>query len=246
MEEILFEKDLLKDTNTNYKNKKPIFLKILGVFLYVAVIVLTLDAIFNLVFIKAQVVGISMMPTYNKNLDATTVYDSSYYESSPYKDIVYANRFKKGTNRDIILLQLNNELVIKRIVAVGGQKVTLKLGNGSNDLTNYYYYIDEQLLNEDYIYSREDMNLQYFNRFCYGDSGVERNINVNVVLPGAEAEFVVPDDCYFVLGDNRLVSGDSVRFGVVGASKIFGKVEFSYEYNQNIFSYFWQRVCAIF
>ena len=244
MNTINFENSFLQDTNKKYLNKKPFLVKLLGVLFYFVLFIFICNIIFNFVFIKAQVVGISMMPTYNKNLDAVTVYDTTYYENSVYKDIVFANRFENGTNGDIILLNLNNELVIKRIIAKENQKVTLKLGNGYSDFTNFYYYIDDELIEENYIYSREHMDFSYFNRFCFDDSN--RNFNVNIVLPNVEAEFVVPKNEVFVLGDNRLVSGDSVKFGTVNTSNIYGKVVFSYEYNQNFFGFLWQKICSIF
>lgn len=244
MKTINFENNYLQDRNKKYAYKKPFFINLLGVLFYVVLFVFICNIIFNLIFIKAQVVGISMIPTYNKNLDATTVYNNSYYENSPYKDVVYANKFEKGSNGDIVLLNLNNELVIKRIIAKENQKVTLKLGNGYSDFTNYYYYIDDVLLDESYIYSREDMDFSYFYRFCYGNAN--RNFDVNIISPNIEAEFVVNENEVFVLGDNRLVSGDSVRFGTVSIDNIYGKVVFSYEYNQNFFSYIWQKICSIF
>lgn len=246
MEKALFENNLLADRNKCYTHKKPFFLKFLGFLLYFFAFILLCSIIFGTIFIKAQVVGISMIPTYNRNLDATVVESNEYYENSPYKDVVFANRFEKGTNGDVILLKLNNELVIKRVIAMEGQKVTLKLGNGSGDDTNFYYYVNDVLVNEPYIYSREDMDINYFKRFCLGDSAVERNMEVTLVLPGVEAEFVVPQGEYFVLGDNRLVSGDSVRYGTVNKSNIFGKVAFSYEYNQTFLGFIWQKICSIF
>ena len=136
-------------------------------------------------------------------------------------------------------------MVIKRIVAVGGQKVSLKLGNGIDDFTNFYYYINDVLLEESYIYSRDHMNLNYFNRFC-NNLNEDRNFDVSIVMPGIEAEFVVPDGHVFVLGDNRYASADSVKFGTVNKDKIYGKVVLSYEYNQTFLQYIWQRILAFF
>jgi len=42
------------------------------------------------------------------------------------------------------------------------------------------------------------------------------------------AEFVVPEDCYFVMGDHRSISSDSREFGPVERSLIYGKAVFIY------------------
>jgi signal peptidase I len=42
------------------------------------------------------------------------------------------------------------------------------------------------------------------------------------------AEVVVPNDCYFVLGDHRNLSNDSREFGPVDAGFIYGKAVFGY------------------
>jgi len=42
------------------------------------------------------------------------------------------------------------------------------------------------------------------------------------------AEMVVPDDCYFMMGDHRSISSDSREFGPVERSLIYGKAVFVY------------------
>jgi len=42
------------------------------------------------------------------------------------------------------------------------------------------------------------------------------------------AELVVPDECYFVMGDHRSISSDSREFGPVDRSLIYGKAVFVY------------------
>jgi len=42
------------------------------------------------------------------------------------------------------------------------------------------------------------------------------------------AEMIVPEDCYFVMGDHRSISSDSREFGPVERSLIYGKAVFVY------------------
>jgi signal peptidase I len=42
------------------------------------------------------------------------------------------------------------------------------------------------------------------------------------------AEFIVPKDCYFVMGDHRSISSDSREFGPVERPLIYGKATFVY------------------
>ena len=42
------------------------------------------------------------------------------------------------------------------------------------------------------------------------------------------AAMIVPNDCYFVMGDHRSISSDSRAFGPVERSLIYGKAEFVY------------------
>lgn len=42
------------------------------------------------------------------------------------------------------------------------------------------------------------------------------------------AETLIPDDCYFVMGDHRSISSDSREFGVVERDLIYGKAVFVY------------------
>jgi signal peptidase I len=42
------------------------------------------------------------------------------------------------------------------------------------------------------------------------------------------AEMVIPDDCYFMMGDHRSISSDSREFGPVERDLVYGKAVFVY------------------
>ena len=192
-----------------------------------------------------------MQPLFNSNLEYSI--DSADYEISIYQDIAYVNRFDKGTNGDIILLEIlekeNNEnntnIVIKRIIASGGQRVTLLKQEDENV---YHYYVSDNenelgtKLDEPYVSesAKELMQEKYFKDFCKGQS------SVTTIENGNGAYIIVPQGQIFVLGDNRPISKDSHIFGCVKTEQILGKVSFYYAYNENLFSYLWKQFCSIF
>ena len=85
---------------------------------------------------------------------------------------------------DIIAFHYNNQTLIKRVIATGGEEV--------NITSDGIIIIDGEELEEPYV------NRRY----------LDEN---SIKLP-----YVVPDEKYFVVGDNRLLSADS-RMEVIGA-----------------------------
>lgn len=95
--------------------------------------------------------------------------------------------------------ELYGEPIIKRVIAVAGDTVRI-------DYTRGEVYRNDELLSEDYI--RE---LTHLYQFGYMESG---------------RDYVVPENCVFVMGDNRNVSNDSRNLSAVGfvdVGKIMGK-----------------------
>lgn len=88
-----------------------------------------------------------------------------------------------------------NKLIVKRIIALGGQKVDIDFNTGT-------VTVDDQVLQEGYI-----------NTLTTRDEG------------GMQFPVVVPEGYVFVLGDNRDISKDSrhPNVGFVSESEIMGK-----------------------
>lgn len=238
----MFKSYELTELNKNYKTSKPRFLKALDFLFYAFLFVSVVYLLFCLTFVQARVIGPSMQPTFNKSLTYTE--DA---QASIYQDIVYANKLDKGSQGDIILLSTGNEVIIKRIIATEGQFVILKKQSDGY----FYYFVGEtyqtaKKLDESYILDRQDMNLSYFNNFCFDDPDLKVRKNITVLESDREAYLIVPEGCSFVLGDNRLVSHDSSSFGCIKNESILGKVSFYYEYNQTFLGFIWQQICSIF
>ena len=238
----MFKSFELTELNKNYKRSKPKVLRVLDFLFYAFLFVSVIYLLFCLTFVQARVIGPSMQPTFNKNLSY-----SEDAESSIYQDIVYANKLDKGSNGDIVLLAVDNEIIIKRVVATQGQVVILKK---QSDRYFYYFvgdtYQSAKQVDERYILNRQDMNLSYFNSFCFDDPDLQVRKNINVIENDKEAYLIVREGCSFVVGDNRLVSRDSTSFGCVKNDSILGKVAFYYEYNQTFLGFIWQQICSIF
>ena len=107
-----------------------------------------------------------------------------------------------------------NTLYIKRVIGLPGEKVTIKKDDKGD--TKIYINDSTEPLRDDFI--KEPMELL----------GKDENGNITY---NQELTYNVPEDCYFMLGDNRNNSKDS-RFWdstyYVHKDKILGKALFKY------------------
>lgn len=133
----------------------------------------------------------------------TTVVSSSMTPTLRVKDFVVSTRFidKDNLKRgDIILFYddketfLERSSIVKRIIGLPGEKVSIKKG---------VVFINGVPIEEDYVNNKNS----YFseNNQTYMD------------------EIIVPEESYFVLGDNRNNSIDSRDYGCIKKSQISKK-----------------------
>lgn len=92
------------------------------------------------------------------------------------------------------VLEYNKDSYIKRVIALPGEHLELKDGK---------VYINGEILNEPYL--QPDVTTDVTDRTPYYD-------------------LVVPENCVFVMGDNRPASTDSRAFGCIPLEKIESKV----------------------
>lgn len=127
------------------------------------------------------VIGPSMQPTfYNGNR------------------VIISDMFYHPKQGDIVVLRklaFEEEPIIKRVIAVAGQKINIDFDKG-------IVYVDGQALDEPYIAEPTHNPLDF------------------------KSEITVPENCVFVMGDNRNDSTDSRRdvIGCVDDRYILGKV----------------------
>lgn len=100
---------------------------------------------------------------------------------------------------DIVVVEdLDNDLIIKRIIGLPGDKVEYKEG---------ILYINDEEIKEDYTdYVMEDFDTD---SICK--------------ITDLECNGIIPDNKYLVLGDNREVSADSRVKGLINREQILGK-----------------------
>lgn len=113
-------------------------------------------------------------------------------------------------NNDIVVVNSDylNEQIVKRVIATQGQTVVI-------DYENNLVSVDGKVLSE-HDYLKEKImydNKEKFNQEFF-DSTEKKYI------------YTVPENCIFVMGDNRNHSTDSRTFGFVSNEDIIGKVFF--------------------
>lgn len=104
-------------------------------------------------------------------------------------------RFKKVKRFDIVVIHLDNEDIIKRIIGLPGEKIAYK---------NNKLYINDKVVKEPFSHAKtEDFDLSGFK------------------------SKKVPQNSYFVLGDNRVESLDSRVLGYIPSNRIKGHATFT-------------------
>ena len=198
---------------------------LLSILVVISIVILLAFTAFNILFYKSPVVGVSMQPTFNIELEEGL--STAEYEASNIKDKAYVYRFGKGKVGDVVLVQRGEgssaRLIIKRIIATGGQTVNIQEYEGK-----YYFYINGERLEEDYIKDYTKMVSCYtkFNTYKQEVLGLSQDQSITLA-----------EDEIFVMGDNRGNSNDSSVFGPVKTSSVKGVVSFIVRYDQNLIGY---------
>lgn len=108
--------------------------------LIIALVCLVAEVLFFARFARVYVVGDSMSPTLT----------GAQYKNVSGGDFVYVDKYSTPEPGDIIVIDADNKIIIKRLIALGGDSVELKSGK---------LYINDELVSEPYVFAENNLNV---------------------------------------------------------------------------------------
>ena len=175
---------------------------------------------FSFVYFRASVDGTSMVPTLED------------------EDVLLVRSTKDVSNFDVVVVRVEKkynvlvpgieegDFLVKRVIGVPGDSFYFE-----DDIL----YLNGKTIDEEYLKDQ-------FGEFYYGGGLRDFTLDVYCRIRGENVcpetgECVIPEDYYFVMGDNRTNSNDSKTFGLFHRSQIMGIVKY---HVINIFK--WEKV----
>ena len=167
-------------------------------------------------FIK-PIDGPSMQPGINNNENATG-------------DIALVARYADVKRGDIVIIdmteskhtanEVNKKSLIKRVIALGGDKLRIVNNNGIAEI-----YVNGKLIEEDYVSTQRWCD--YYDDFNDQSGWVDwKDAWGRSTLPqNPDGSITIPDGYFFFMGDNRTQSYDGRCMGPMPLSYVMGVVE---------------------
>ena len=158
-------------------------------------------------------------------------------------DGVFVSKVKSYKRGDIIVTKIgelneNNseKIVIKRLIAIGGDKITIREVDGVNRIVLIYFdETNEIILEEPYL-------LDY-----YQNAGLKTKFQEMITEQSLELDddgfLTIAEDEIFFLGDNRVSSRDCLKYGPKKKSMVVGLVDYIAYGNKYIY---WQVIKQVF
>ena len=160
--------------------------------------------IFVFGFFKADVDGISMSPTL-RNEDVLIV-RSSNKNLNNFDIIIF--QYSKDENENIDLIK-DNELLVKRLIAKGGDYFNIRNG---------VLILNGKVYSETYVIYKNSENSLNPNLSKFIDKGLKYDAKND--------RYIVEEGYCFVMGDNRDDSIDSRKIGLIKEEQIIGRVDY--------------------
>ena len=246
----------MKFSTIEQKNKEfhaPTWMYVIvGVIIASVFVVASLHITFNMVYRYYPVSGTSMQPTINEQWNV----------EGDVADGVYVNLFNKGQRGDVVVIEkatydpVKSKWidVIKRIIAVGGDKIAicpvLEIGPKAYKLLVIYNgETDPTPLEEAYLSEQNKKSGNYETYKKLYNSYMPSNQD-NFELINGVWYLVVPEGKVFYLGDNRLASKDCSEYGPMAEDKVVGKVDIiirnEADFLPQILDFFGQQIVKLF
>ena len=223
---ILLVINIFKPIKINFNTKKIIF-NILDWLIILPICVCLSTIVFNYFFTIAEVSGDSMLPTIQNTEQLVLFYDKDYERN----DIVVID-VQRGHNLNIV----NDKYYIKRLVGLPNDTMVIKENNNKIEI-----YINGELYTQDYYKNNnEEFDYSFFNIEKYT---VDNNLGIYIESDGKvlftyidnngeiKETYTIPENYYFVMGDNRSNSKDSREIGLVRYDDLAGIVKYRIENN---------------
>ncbi len=211
--------DVKLDNTINWQSK------VLDAIVYSITVWVVLFVVF---FSSSTVYDISMQPTLNPN-------------GATEHDIVYYDRTATPVVGDIVVIGNGDNGIIKRVVAIAGDRVRYQYDNVSE---SYVLFINNEPVTEEYTKEiitpaklMENLKKNYY--ICTADpSGYNPLATLYRDFPDqidSDGNYIVPDGTVFALGDNRINSIDSKMQGGYKTTDIIGVVKIIIPEGKNTF-----------
>lgn len=189
--------------------KKKLTIAIVSILVVVILALIAAIVVKEVVITTFIVDNISMYPTLDGGSGAQQDSDPRNGEK------LILNKVAKFGRGDIVVFRPDwdmgtgangmSKTLVKRIVAVGGDRVRILASDGSNPDILFSLYVNGEKVSEPYI------------------NGVWKDGAEGVYSYGTGSDYVVPYGCVFLMGDNRDHSTDCRVYGAVPADTVVGK-----------------------
>jgi signal peptidase I len=214
-----------------------------------AVLLSVVIVAFTFAFSLSPVKGKSMMKTLNATGENTDSVLVSKFAHPKRGDVIITKLYGKDT-ADPTAVRFterdengNFEYIIKRLIALPGDKITIRKINTTSDY-EYYIYLNGEKLDESYL----DKDVAPHNSTNFVDlynAIINEIFSVNWKLRNCVSNDVltVPEGYWFFMGDNRGSSWDCSNLGPQKMEYYVGLSVDTLKDNETVPRYLWRKFC---